>query len=222
MIQKIINLSGLIKNHFLRKFYSWKLAKYVDDGAGKILLHTFSVPIVIKKKKNSKFILDGNLRIVSSLYGVSPIRIILEENSIFHLKGDFTIGNGVCLSLSKGATLSIGGKFAESDSGITADSTIMVYKNITIGRDFVCAWGVFISDSNWHRIEHQYHQEDVVIGDHVWIANNTNILKGSLIGDNCIVASNSKVINSVFLPHCMIAGIPAKVVKTDINWFRDI
>jgi acetyltransferase-like isoleucine patch superfamily enzyme len=98
----------------------------------------------------------------------------------------------------------------------------LVYKKIEIGRDFVCAWNVFISDSDWHQIGKQSHQADIYIGDHVWIANSCSILKGSQIGNNCIVASYSKVIKSKYESDSMLAGTPARIVKSDIFWSRDI
>lgn len=221
-------LKNLIKNPSILtgviycKLKSWKLAKTIDGGPGKIKVTNANSSIIIEKGKNAKFILDGELKFSSHLLGSSPIRILLSDNSTLHIKGDFVIGNGVCLSIHSGGKLTIGGKQKESASGITADSTIMVFSSIEIGYDLICAWGVFISDSDWHYIEGQYHQGDIKIGNHVWIANNCNILKNTSVGDNCIVASNSKLINSVYGANSLVAGIPAKVVKNDIVWKRDI
>lgn len=44
------------------------------------------------------------------------------------------------------------------------------------------------------------------------------ILKGSKIGDNSIIASQGKVSNKAYPTNSLLAGIPAKVVKTDITW----
>jgi acetyltransferase-like isoleucine patch superfamily enzyme len=198
------------------------LSKKIDEGNGKIKVTNSKSSIIIKKGKNAKLIIEGNLFINSHLSGSSPIRILLSENSMLHIKGDFVIGNGVCISIHKNGRLVIGGRLNESDSGITADSTIMVFSNIEIGFDIICAWGVYITDSNWHSIAGQNHQGNVKIGNHVWIANNSNILKNTQIGDNCIVASNSKVINQRFESDTLIAGVPAKVIKTGVVWKRDI
>jgi acetyltransferase-like isoleucine patch superfamily enzyme len=212
----------LIFNIIRIKIISWRLSKKIDGGWGKIIYKDHNVKVIIEKGANSKIILDGNLVLNSHLRGRSPIRILLSDEAILHIKGDFTIGNGVCISISKNGKLVIGGRKNESDSGITADSTIMVHSKINIGNDFICAWGVFISDSDWHYIEGQAPQKDVIIGNHVWIANNSNILKGVEIGNNCIVASNSKLINKHFPSNSLIAGIPGNVVKTGITWKRDL
>ena len=194
----------------------------IDNGGGKISITQPFIIFKITKHKTAKLTVKGNFRIVPHIGGNSPVILQMDKNSRLEINGDFVVGQGVRFCLTPNSTLIIGGKQIESDSGITADTLIMVYKKIEIGKDFVCAWNIFISDSDWHQIEGQNHQADVVIGNHVWIANNNNILKGTMIGNNCIVASNSKIINKVFPDNVLIAGTPAKIIKTNIVWKRDI
>jgi len=204
----------------LRSFYyTWK---YIDDGNGRIVFKDPFLKVKIKKHITSKLIINGNFRISPFMEGNNPIVISMSSNSTLHIKSDFIIGQGVRFFLMPNSTLIIGGKELESDSGITSETLIMVYKKIEIGKDFLCAWDIFISDSDWHQICDQNHQADVKIGDHVWIANNNNILKGTNIGKNSIVASNSKIINKTFPDNVLIGGLPAIILKTNINWKRDI
>lgn len=58
------------------------------------------------------------------------------------------------------------------------------------------------------------------IGDHVWVGYNTTILKNTIISDNCVIGWGS-IVSSKYgkaLSGCVIAGNPAKIVKTDITW----
>ncbi|MDO8316016.1 MAG: hypothetical protein Q7T12_00645 [Flavobacterium sp.] len=199
-------------------YYSSK----IDNGGGKIILTDPFISFKIQKDKSSDLFIKGNLRIIPQLGGNNPLVIQMGVNSKFRINGDFQIGQGVRFILESNSTLTIGGKEKESASGITADTLIMVSKNIEIGKDFICAWNVFISDSDWHSIGGQSHQTDVIIGDHVWIANSCSILKGAIISENCIVASHSKVTNKKFPKNSLLAGAPAHVLKTDISWSRDI
>ncbi|SDL77074.1 acyltransferase [Chryseobacterium taihuense] len=201
---------------------SWFYSRLIDEGGGKISIESPFLKFKIKKDTNSKLIVKGKLSIEPYLFGTGTTTILLGQNATLSINGDFSVGNNVKLLASPGATLTIGGKFLESGSGITADTQILCNKKITIGRDFLCAWGVLISDSDWHTIGGQSHQVDVSIGDHVWIANNSSVLKGSVIGDNCIVAGQTKIINKTYAPNSLIAGIPAKVVKSDVEWCRDL
>ena len=195
---------------------------YIDQGYGKIIISDPWLSIKISKSKGARIINNGDFRILPHLGGTTPVRIILGQNSTLHIDGDFIIGHGVRFFINENAILYFGGKRVESDSGITSDSLIMVNRKIHIGYDFICAWNVFISDSDWHQIGNQRHQADIEIGDHVWIANNCSILKGSIIGTGTVVASHTKVINKQYPAKALIAGIPARIIKNDINWSRDI
>ena len=57
----------------------------------------------------------------------------------------------------------------------------------------------------------------VRIGNHVWIGENSMVLKGVAIGDGAVVAASSVVTRDV-PPRCLVAGAPAKVVREDIEW----
>ena len=97
---------------------------------------------------------------------------------------------------------------------------------ISIGDDCMISYNVIIRTGDGHTIydsktkEVLNHPQDVYIGNHVWIIANTTILKGSYIPDNCIVSTYSLVNKSFKEENCVIAGIPAKVVKHGINWDR--
>jgi len=220
-IIKIIKNPFIITQRIFCKVKSFMLTHKIDAGNVKITLISHFLKIHIVKNKSSRFIVNGNLRFQSHLLGGTSTSIILNDNSELIIDGDFVIGQNVKIYLSKNSKLYIGGKDKESDSGITSDCIIMTNKNIRIGKDFICAWQCFISDSDWHTIEGGYHQ-NIFIGDHVWIANNCNILKGSNIGNNCIVASGSKTSNKIFADNSIIGGTPAKVLKKVVNWKRDI
>lgn len=56
----------------------------------------------------------------------------------------------------------------------------------------------------------------IIIGENCWIGANVRICKGVTIGDNSIVAACSVVTKDV-PANCIVAGNPAKIVKTDIG-----
>lgn len=53
----------------------------------------------------------------------------------------------------------------------------------------------------------------IVIEDDVWICDKVSILGGVHIGKGCVIGANSVVTKS-FPPYCIIAGVPAKIIKT--------
>jgi acetyltransferase-like isoleucine patch superfamily enzyme len=63
---------------------------------------------------------------------------------------------------------------------------------------------------------------DTRVGSHVWIGSYVTILKGVSIADDVIVGARSLVTKSITLPHCAIAGVPAKIVRRGVTWDRSL
>ena len=59
----------------------------------------------------------------------------------------------------------------------------------------------------------------IEIQNHVWLGYNVNINKGVIIEENSVVAGHSLVTKSA-PSNSIVAGLPAKVVKTGITWSR--
>lgn len=62
--------------------------------------------------------------------------------------------------------------------------------------------------------------EDVVIGDRVWVGNQTTILKGARIPADTVVATGAVVTKKFEEPGTILGGLPAKVIRKDIRWDR--
>jgi hypothetical protein len=150
------------------------------------------------------------------------IYIKLEANSRLEINGDFVLGPECRLIVSQGAHLVIGGRDSESSAGLTERSLIMVQRKVSIGTDFVCSWGVFITDSDWHAIDGVGESEETFVGDHVWATPNCSILKGSRIGSGSILATGTVTRRATFPNHSLIGGAPAKVLAANRSWSRDL
>ena len=59
---------------------------------------------------------------------------------------------------------------------------------------------------------------EISIKNHVWIGEHVTLLKSAKIPEDCIVAYGSIVTKEFKEPHSILAGNPAKIVKTGINW----
>lgn len=60
--------------------------------------------------------------------------------------------------------------------------------------------------------------EDIVIGDHVWLGTKVTCLKGTEIPDHSIVGACALVTGKFAEPNCVLAGVPAKEVKREVDW----
>jgi acetyltransferase-like isoleucine patch superfamily enzyme len=205
----------------VRSFQSWRLSRFVDEGPGRIRVETWGVPIKILKGPGARIILKGDLFLRPHLHGREPIVIELHDEATLRIDGEFGVGNGVRIFVRNKGVLKIGGRRKESAAGITADSSIMVERRVEIGADFICAWGVFISDCDWHVISGQPVQADVFVGEHVWLAHGVSVLKGTKIGDHSVLGAHSVVTGKEFAPRSLIAGVPGRIVRSDVSWTRD-
>lgn len=61
---------------------------------------------------------------------------------------------------------------------------------------------------------------NVTLGEHVWVGALAKILKGVTIGNNVVIATGA-IVTSDIPSHSIAAGIPARVIKTDIDWKRE-
>ncbi len=101
-----------------------------------------------------------------------------------------------------------------------------VGKNVHIGDNCMFSRDIVIRTSDGHKIygiddnKTINFGEDVFIGNHVWCGMNSLILKGSQIPDNSVIGACSLVNKKFSDKNVIIAGQPAKVIKTSVNWDR--
>lgn len=60
--------------------------------------------------------------------------------------------------------------------------------------------------------------KDVTIRNHVWVGFRSLIMKGTTISDNSIVGSGAIVTNSFEEGNVALAGVPAKIIKRNVDW----
>ena len=120
-------------------------------------------------------------------------------------------------------------------SKIGSTTKILCVNKVIIGAYTAIADGTTICDNNNHPISPSFRKQmrltpvgddmrmwkhsanaPIIIGQNCWIGTNVRICKGVTIGDNSVVAACSVVTKDV-PANCIVAGNPAKIVKTDIN-----
>lgn len=137
--------------------------------------------------------------------------ISADSQSIVSLDGA-TIGRGVRLSVGAGAKLAIG-----QSSYITDGSRIAAQNSVTVGQNCAISFGVTMLDDDGHGFGLPPYSAPIVIEDDVWIGCNVTILKGVTIGRGSVVAAGAVVTKSC-PPHSLIAGVPARVIRQNVQW----
>ena len=87
---------------------------------------------------------------------------------------------------------------------------------ITLGRDVWIACGCALITSNHDPKCPCNHlpPESIEIGDHCWLGANVVLTPGVVLGPHTTVGANAVVTKSFPEGHCLLAGVPARVVQT--------
>lgn len=157
------------------------------------------------------FIIYVKMKISCS--GNSSIKI---ETNNKYSECNIYIGNHTTLEIGKNTT--IGGAEFVLYSGQGT--------KITVGDDCMISTNVQIRTSDGHSLYDTNSRKlinpntDIIINNHVWIGTRSLLLKGTVLPPNSVVGAMSLVNKTFEEPNSLIAGIPAKVIKRNINWSR--
>lgn len=181
-----------------------------------VLLNGFRIFITRKSKNNTVMISDFSRLKNCSVY--------IDGNDNTVTIGEFCCLNGAEFYIEdSGNNITIGNH--TSIDGKTHFAAIES-TDIRVGDDCMFSADIQIRSGDSHVILDQAGKrinpsQSVVIGNHVWICNRAVVLKGTVIGDNSVVA-NSAVVRGCFNDSgSILAGVPAKAIKTGINWKRE-
>ena len=190
----------------------------------------------VKGKNNSVTVCGNILGLRKSIIGNNNVVNI--QKSIIRESSIRIRGNGNKLLIEEGCNIGKGCSFWLEGN----DNTIVIGRNTTmtlkchfnaqehntkiiVGEDCMFSNTIIVRTSDAHPIFNCdgiriNSAKDVIIGKHVWVAPNSVIMKGAILGDECIIGSHSFV--SKTIPEsCLAVGMPAKVVKENVHWTRD-
>jgi len=139
---------------------------------------------------------------------------MIVENAGTMIIGDRVrfLGHQVPVELiaARGAELRIGARTL-----INIGTSINAQKSVTIGEDCNIGHYVLIMDTDFYEVSDRSKKAEpspIRIGNRVWLATRTTVLKGVTIGDGAIVAAGSVV--AVDVPaYTMVGGVPARIIK---------
>lgn len=145
----------------------------------------------------------------SIIFNGSNASLHIDDNS--KINAIFLIGDNSHVSIGKGA------KFNKPCRFVVQEGV-----GVKIGCNCLLANVKFRTTDNHSIIDIASGQRinparDIIIGDHVWIAEDVKVLKGSEVGNGSIIGSGS-IVTSIVPPYSLAVGVPAKVVKTGISW----
>ena len=96
-------------------------------------------------------------------------------------------------------------------------TTLSIGENCLFSEEIVIRTGDghSVTDLSGRRLNYS---KDVRIDNYVWVGKKVTINKGCIVGKNNVVGTGAIITKSVLENNVIIAGVPAKVVKRDIDW----
>jgi acetyltransferase-like isoleucine patch superfamily enzyme len=135
-------------------------------------------------------------------------------------RGRLTIGSHVrfvsTVATLELATLPGGHLEIGNDVFINYGTSLVSSAHVKIGNGCLIGTHVMVMDCDFHRVEDKAWDTSgspIVLEDRVWLGNRTMILKGVLVGHDSVVAAGS-VVTSDVPPRTLVAGVPARVVRS--------
>jgi len=149
-----------------------------------------------------KIIGDNNTIIIGKHCRIMDSELWIEDNNCVISIGDFTTVESAHIAVT------------ESNSKIRIGEDCMLAKKIVIRTGD--SHSIIDLESN-KRINYA---KSVQIGNHVWVGERSTILKGVNIEDDVIIGTGA-IITTDCPANVIMAGVPAKILRTNVTWKRE-
>lgn len=197
------------------------------------IIHGAALKLLYRKHFTSegRLVADGNCHLILAPNSLIKIagKLLLNDKSIkpggrsttlrIDEDGIFEVHGTASFFYDNDIIVFKGGKFCIGSSYINSNSKIRCHNCITIGDDCAISHDFTVMDSDVHYLNGDNHKSEVHIGNHVWIGTRVLILSGVTVGNGAVIAAGAIVTNDV-PPKAMVAGIPARIIKHDVEWSK--
>lgn len=199
---------------------------------GRIIFSGYNAHVVIGKnikfngtievRNNSRFIIGDNVTIENANPWLVANEAVCEvganckfkktglvnvlDNAEFYIGDGSTFENNYHMSIQEGTTCRFGNDcMASNDLIVRTNDGHTIFDNE--------------KKANVNTVPEIRSKRQIILGKHVWVGQRCALLYNTKIGDNTIVGMGS-VVKGNFDGNCMIAGVPAKIIKRNISWSR--
>ena len=175
----------------------------------------------IKNARNLILAPDSRLSLGIRPYGFARgnDRGLLRLRGELRIDGHVTLATGCRIDVGPDASLAIG-----NGTYLSPYVRVIASLPMTIGERCAIGWDVQLLDNDFHEFTGtpaavaRPSKSPVKIGNDVWIGSHARLYKGVEIADGCVIAGSAVVTRSFTTPGVLIAGNPARVVRTNVRW----
>ena len=192
---KIVWIDNKNRKHIRRRLPGCVIYFYGDNNYVEVHGSLNALELSANMCGNSKIIIK------SSVHDCRKLKVDGMSNCVLNIGKDFSV-NGTCVIEFSGKT------------------------RVDIGNDCMFSYDVIIRTGDGHNIYSLdtgkiiNESQNVIIGNHVWIAGRSTVLKGSVIPDNSILGACSLCNKKFDEPSVILVGNPASIKKHNIRWER--
>ena len=187
--------------------------------------------------------MGNNNRIIAPCALMKKVNIRIKGSNNTVVIGDFAqlkdvvvYINGSFNHITIGSWSYLGGTdlFIENDGGsiVVGSRTKFLGKthlaviegtSITIGEDCLFSSDIQLRTGDSHSVldmegRRINESQDIVLGDHVWVGTKAFLSKGAKVAPHSIIGACALVTKAFDEPHCSLAGVPAKIVRREVDW----
>lgn len=145
------------------------------------------------------------------------------NNNLIEIGDNVRFNSGkIYLSGTTGQHIRIGADTTVEGAYLLVDEAA----SIDIGRDCMFSTEIIMRTGDKHSIvdvasgDRVNKSRDIRIADRVWIGRDVTVLKGVVLHPETVVATRSLVSSAFDEGGCVVAGVPAKIVKRGVRWDR--
>lgn len=147
--------------------------------------------------------------------GCDYTRTIIGKNSVIqNLVVNFFNGNNQQCIIGDEFNCGSVTIFMHENSKLTIRNKCMFSSNITIWT----ADGHTVFNKDTKKVLNFLPNRDLLIGEHSWIGYGCTIYKNGSLGKNSVLAGSSVLTKKIDAENVVVAGNPAKIIKTNIDW----
>lgn len=162
----------------------------------------------------------NNVVRISDSVKIGTLNIIISgDNNTLIIEPEARLIGPCVIEMHGNATITIG-----RNAGVRGVHFLAKDGKITVGDLVMFSYGINIRNTDSHRIFSCASPDvvtnpsaDIEIGRHAWICMNASILKGVKVGSDSVVGYGA-VLTRDCPANAVVAGNPARVVKTGIIW----
>jgi acetyltransferase-like isoleucine patch superfamily enzyme len=231
-VLKILGLSmiKISKFHDVKRILADNFISKLDDNGNLVRLKTLNDITSISGLTIHLGGKNNVIKILSNKNFHNTVLAVDGENNIVTIEKDIHCIDGVMFF--------IGNHYNNRMFYLGKNAMIMSGTNIyleehnarmTIGNNFLCSNNVLVQNSDGHVIcdintgyTINKASKDFVISDNVWLGRGSAVLKNAYIPKGAIVGARSVVTKQYYEENIVLAGSPAKIVKSNIKWSRDM